>query len=143
VRWCDLALVKSGTVTMQVAKQVRPMVIFYKKSNPLFFLLARSVLATKMFSLPNVIAGKRIVPELVPHWGGPKRIVDEAVRIIDDAEHAEGQRGAIREMLRKFEGMRTASLAADAILEMAGLEKAPGAQASQRPPSSRSTSPVM
>lgn len=142
VRWCDLALVKSGTVTMQVAKQVRPMVIFYKKSNPLFFLLARSVLATKMFSLPNVIAGKRIVPELVPHWGGPKRIVEEAIRVIDHPEHAESQRAAIREMLGKFDGMAAASLAADAILEIAGLDKSPEAHASQRPPSSRSTSPV-
>jgi len=105
-------------------------------------LLARSVLATKMFSLPNVIAGKRIVPELVPHWGGPKRIVEEAIRLIDDPDHAERQRTEIREMLAKFDGMATSSLAADAILEIAGLGEDSRIHASQRPPSTRSISPV-
>ncbi|MFZ4574543.1 MAG: lipid-A-disaccharide synthase, partial [Phycisphaerales bacterium] len=92
IRWCTIALVKSGTVTLQVAKQLKPMVVFYTKANPLFFLAARAVLSTKLFSLPNVIAGRRIVPEFIPHWGGADPIADEALRLLGDPAAAERQR---------------------------------------------------
>lgn len=59
IRWCELSLVKSGTVTMQVAKQLRPMVIVYKKSNPLLYYVVKAIMATKLFTLPNVIGTAR------------------------------------------------------------------------------------
>lgn len=127
IHWCELALVKSGTVTLQVAKQCRPMVVFYKKSNPVFFLMARAVLATKVFSLPNVLARRRIVPEFVPHYGGAGPIVRAAERLIDDPSAARQQRTDIEEILQPFRGRNAASLAADAIEEIAGM-RAPAPQ---------------
>jgi lipid-A-disaccharide synthase len=121
VRWCQLALVKSGTVTLQVARQGKPMVIFYKKSNPLLFLIARLVLSTKLFTLPNIIAGRRIVPEFVPHFGGPKPIFDHVQALIAEPETAERQRHDLAEMLGKFAGIHSAESAATAIEEIAGV----------------------
>lgn len=121
VRWCQLALVKSGTVTLQVAKQGKPMVIFYKKSNPALFLLARTILATKVFTLPNIIAARRIVPEFVPHFGGPQPIFECVEALITEPETAERQRRDLADMLSKFAGMHSAANAADAIEEIAGL----------------------
>lgn len=118
VRWCDIALVKSGTVTLQVAKQNKPMVIFYRKSNPLLFQVARAVLSTKYFALPNVLAHRKIVPELIPHWGGAAPIVSIAENLIRDPAQAAQQREAIDEVLSKFRGMNAASNAADEILRM-------------------------
>lgn len=134
VRWCDIALVKSGTVTLQVAKQGRPMVIFYRKSNPLFFLMARAVMATRLFSLPNVIAGKRIVPEFVPHWGGPQPIADEALRLLADPAVAQRQRDDLADIVSRFKGLHFSSAAADAIESLAGLRphSAPAAPAGPR-----------
>ncbi len=128
VRWCDLALVKSGTVTLQVAKQGKPMVIFYRKSNPVLFLMARTVLATKLFTLPNLIAGRRIVPEFVPHYGGPKVIADALKMLLAQPEVAERQRHDLGSMIAQFTGINSASSAADAIEEMVGL-RAPAAGA--------------
>ena len=78
IHWCQLALVKSGTVTLQVAKHNRPMVVFYRKSNPILFLLARTILSTTLFSLPNVLPRRRIVPVATtssPRMIGSKRVL--------------------------------------------------------------------
>jgi lipid-A-disaccharide synthase len=122
VRWCQIAIVKSGTVTLQVAKQRRPMVIFYKKSNPFLFLLARLVLSTRTFSLPNLIARRRVVPELIPHFGGAGPIVKQVRKLIDRPGLAAQQRKALDEIVSQFEGVRTNAIAADEIALMAGLE---------------------
>lgn len=122
IRWCELAIVKSGTVTLQVARQLRPMVIFYKKSNPLLFMIARAVLSTKMFALPNVIAGRRIVPELIPHFGGPGAIARLAKELIERPDAALEQRRELAALVAQFNDHHASSSAADAIAEMAGLE---------------------
>jgi len=121
VRWCQIALVKSGTVTLQVAKQNRPMVVFYKKSNPLFFLLARTVLSTKLFSLPNVLAGKRIVPEFIPHFGGAGAIIKAAQQLLTDPGVQREQKQHLAEVVERFSNVNAASGAADAIEQFAGL----------------------
>ncbi len=121
IRWCTLALVKSGTVTLQVAKQNKPMVVFYSKSNPALYFLAKTVLSTKHFSLPNVLAHRRIVPEFIPHYGGPEPIVDAAMRLIDDAEFLAEQRRDLASVVAGFSGRNASALAADAIEEIAGL----------------------
>lgn len=121
VRWCQIALVKSGTVTLQVTKQRKPMVIFYKKSNPFLFLIARAVLATRTFSLPNLISGKRVVPELIPHFGGAGPIVKAARKLLERPGLAAEQCRALDEIVARFEGIHTNALAADAVAEFAGL----------------------
>jgi lipid-A-disaccharide synthase len=121
IRWCDLALVKSGTVTLQVARQCRPMVIFYKKGNPVYYNIVRIILATKLFALPNLIAGRRIVPEFVPHWGGPERIIAEAARLLDHPDQADRQRQDLAKLIEPFRGKSARVLAANAIEEFANI----------------------
>jgi lipid-A-disaccharide synthase len=121
VRWCDVALVKSGTVTLQVAKQRKPMVIFYKRSSPIGYLLARSLVSTEFFSLPNLLAGSRIVPELVPHFGDHGPIVQIARTLLTDPLSALAQTQALDRVVRGFDGMNAAKAAADHIERFAGL----------------------
>jgi lipid-A-disaccharide synthase len=121
IHWCQVALVKSGTITLQVARQRKPMVVFYRKSNPLFFTLARTILSTQVFSLPNVLARDRIVPEFIPHYGGAGPIVREAHRLLTDPNVAEQQCRAVESVLAPFRGRRAAASAADAIEEVLGL----------------------
>ena len=121
IRWCQVAMVKSGTITLQVAKQQRPMIVFYKKSNPLIYLLARLVLATKVFSLPNILARKRIIPEFIPHWGGPAPLIRAVEDLVDHPGTADLQRYDLAAILKPYENMNAASLAADSIEEYAGL----------------------
>ena len=122
VRWCDLALVVSGTVTLQIARQDKPMVIVYKSSRLMYWGFARWLLSTPWFSLPNLIAGERVVPELIPHFGGPEALVDEAVALIERPELADRQRAALRAVTEQFRGTHAAEGAASAIAQVAGLE---------------------
>ena len=121
IRWSTIALVKSGTVTLQVAKQCKPMVVFYSKSSPFLYMIARIILSTKHFSLPNVLAHRRIVPEFIPHYGGPEPIVEAAIQLIEDAAVAETQRCDLANVVAGFSGRNASALAADAIEEIAGL----------------------
>lgn len=135
IRWCTLALVKSGTVTLQVARQLRPMVIFYKHSNPLFYyVVARVILSTRRFALPNVIAMRTVVPEFVPHFGGPDPIVAAARSLIDNEPMREKQRADLAEVLARFKGRHASALAANAIEAAAGLTTPPQPAASPPPP---------
>ncbi len=118
IHWSDLALVKSGTVTLQVAKHRKPMVIFYKKSNPVAFVMAKMIMSTKFFTLPNVIAHKEIVPEFVPHYGGPEPITQTARELLTMPHQAEAQRHLIDGVLDQFAGRFASGLAADSILEV-------------------------
>ncbi len=75
--WCDLALVTSGTVTLQVARAGRPMVVVYKVRRGLSWILYRTIgrwlVKTKHFALPNVLAGAEVAPEFAPHFGGARQ----------------------------------------------------------------------
>lgn len=131
IHWCELALVVSGTVTLQVARQARPMVIVYKLNRLMYWLLGRWLLSTPFFSLPNLVAGGRIVPELIPHFGGPEPIVDEAVALLERPDLCAAQRARLQEVCGKFAGRHAAVGAADAIERVAGLRRdAPAPEAS-------------
>lgn len=121
IRWCDLALVKSGTITLQIARQNKPMVVFYKSSRLLYYLLGKWIVSTKYFTLPNVLAHREIVPELVPHFGGEAEIVEAARALIDAPERARTQQEELARVVELFRGRNAAAAAADAIEEMAGL----------------------
>ncbi|MCC6969704.1 MAG: lipid-A-disaccharide synthase [Phycisphaerales bacterium] len=121
IRWCELALVKSGTVTMQVAKQLRPMVIVYKKSNPLLYYVVKAIMATKLFTLPNVIAHREIVPEFVPHFGGPEPIVLAVLDVVEKPAVAAKQREELGAIVAQFAGRSARKLAADEIEKALGL----------------------
>jgi lipid-A-disaccharide synthase len=120
IRWCDLALVKSGTITLQIARQIRPMVAFYRLSPLLYYFLGKWIISTKYYTLPNVLAHREIVPEFVPHFGGHEVLVEAAAALIDDPQRAERQRQELRRIVDLFKGRNAAAAAADAIAEIAG-----------------------
>jgi len=115
IRWCDLALVVSGTVTLQLARQGKPMVVVYRFNRITWGLVVRRLLKTKFLSLPNLIAGKQIVPELIPHHAGSEPIADLAVALLEDPARAEEQRRELRRLAALFEGHCAATTAADVI----------------------------
>ncbi len=127
IHWSELALVVSGTVTLQIARQQRPMIIVYKSSPLLYMLLARWVLSTEFLTLPNLVAGREVVPEFVPHFGQHEPIVAEALRIIDSPEIASRQRGELGRIVEQFAGHHAGREAAASILLRLGLVPAASA----------------
>lgn len=122
IRWCDLALVVSGTVTLQIAKQERPMVALYRLDH-FSNVVSRLVVSTPHLTLPNLIAGRRVVPEFIAPLNDGGRIAAEAERLLSGPGMAQ-QRADLHEVAGRFAGFHAAQRAADAIEEVAGITPA-------------------
>jgi lipid-A-disaccharide synthase len=80
---CHLAVVASGTVTLEAAICGTPIIITYAVS-PLSYWLGRALIHVDHIGLVNLIAGKRIVPELVQRQATPEAICDAAFGLMSD-----------------------------------------------------------
>jgi lipid-A-disaccharide synthase len=81
------AVTKSGTVTLELAHFGVPMVIFHRTSwmiGLLRHLLGRWGISTTSFSLVNILAGRKIVPELMPWHGNIGRLKAAVKEVMDD-----------------------------------------------------------
>lgn len=81
MRAADIALVASGTATLETAIFKTPMVVIYKLSF-ITGLIARVVLHLPHYSLVNIMAGRAVVPELLQGRATPENIAREAVSIL-------------------------------------------------------------
>lgn len=122
VRWCDLAIVVSGTVTLQIARQHKPMVIVYKLGRVVWTLIARWLIRTDYITLPNLIAGREISPELVPHFGGSEPIADKVVGLLEDQDAFATQVRELESIGKVYDEQHAAENAAKIIARYAGLE---------------------
>lgn len=113
----DLALVTSGTATLETALLGRPMVIVYRAAL-LTYVLARLLVRVPFIGMPNLIAGRRIVPELVQGEATGARIAAEAKRILDTPIVREEIIVALSEVRRQLGGGGAAARAATMVLRM-------------------------
>ncbi len=121
-RWSTMALVVSGTVTLQIARQRKPMVIVYKIGRIGWSLVARWVIRTPFMTLPNILAGREIVPELVPHFVGAEPIAEAATELLEDRSKYEAQERELDAIVKRFTSQNAASNAADIIERYAGID---------------------
>jgi lipid-A-disaccharide synthase len=97
----DVALAASGTVTVEAALLGTPMVTFYRVT-PLSWFLGRRLVRVPFLTMVNLIAGRKIVPELMQNEATGERLAAEAaVLLLDAAARNEMKRGLleVREML--------------------------------------------
>ena len=77
----DLVWVASGTATLEAGLLRKPMVIIYRLS-PLSYWLGRLLVRVEHIGMVNIIAGERVVPELIQNEVTPDRIVAETRRML-------------------------------------------------------------
>ena len=111
----DVTLTASGTATVQAVLHDSPMVIVYRVS-PLTYTLGRWLLTVDTFGMPNLIAGRRIVPELIQHDFTPEAVAREAISMLTDRSRAAEIRDGLREVRQKLGGVGASHRAAKAIL---------------------------
>ena len=83
---CDIIIAASGTITLQAALLEKPMVILYKLS-PITHAIARLLVQINHIGLVNILAGRRIVPELLQREVTPDRIAAEAKKMLYDKDY--------------------------------------------------------
>jgi lipid-A-disaccharide synthase len=93
----DVALVKSGTSTLESALMLRPMVVVYRMAW-LSYLVGRLLVRIAHFALVNILAGRGLVPELLQGEANPERMAAEIERLLGDRTARESQLAGLREV---------------------------------------------
>jgi lipid-A-disaccharide synthase len=101
----EMALAASGTVTIEAALLGCPMVTFYKV-NALSWILGRWLVRAPFLSMVNLVAGRKIAPELIQGEMTGARIAAEAARLLDDRAAMEEMRAGLKEVAAKLETER-------------------------------------
>jgi len=109
-----IALVASGTATVETALLGTPMVVVYRLS-PLTYALGRRFVSVPHYAMPNLIAGRRIVPELIQADFTPERVMSEAIALLENEALASMMRQGLQEVRQKL-GAPGASARAAAIV---------------------------
>jgi len=81
----DLALVASGTATLEVAYRHTPMIVMYNANRWAYRLIGRWFIRTPHLSLINILAGRRLVPEFMPYYRSTDPIAEQALALLSDA----------------------------------------------------------
>jgi lipid-A-disaccharide synthase len=104
----DLAMVKSGTATFELALQGVPEVICYETSL-INYLLAKAFIKVDYIGMPNIVAGKTVVPELIQDAFTAENLAFSLMRYLDDKTLYMDTRSAFIE-LRSALGAKAASI---------------------------------
>ena len=95
-RACRLVIAVSGTVTLEAAIWGTPMVIIYKLS-PVSYWLGRFLVKVEHIGLVNLIAGRRVVPELVQQDANPTNIARIVIDLLADEGRLEKMKSGLAE----------------------------------------------
>ena len=118
----DVALTASGTATVQTAIHDTPMVVVYRLS-PLTYRLGRRLVKLDTFGMVNLIAGERIVPELIQDRFTPEAVADEAISMLTDPVRAARVREGLARVRARLGGPGASRRAAEAILRIANKQR--------------------
>jgi lipid-A-disaccharide synthase len=116
----DLVLVASGTATLETAFYRTPMAVFYNITWLQWNLLGRWLVKTPYLSLPNALAGRRIIPEYMRSNATTAEVVEECARLLVNADLRAQVKADLGEVIRKIEKPGTSENAAREVLRLAG-----------------------
>lgn len=98
----NLAIVSSGTATVEAALLGKPMIVFYRLS-PITAKLAKPLVKTKFFSMVNLIAGRAIVPELIQDDFTPQSVAAEAESLLSGSPSANARVSEMKRGLQEVQ----------------------------------------
>jgi lipid-A-disaccharide synthase len=113
----DAVVTASGTATVQTALHGKPMVVVYKLS-PLTYRLGKRMALVDTYAMVNLIAGERVVVELIQDDCTPEAVTTEAVRLLTDQVYCTRMIASLDEVRRRLGGPGASDRAADAVLDV-------------------------
>jgi lipid-A-disaccharide synthase len=106
-------------------------VVVYRLS-PMTYKLGKPLVRVSMFSMVNLVAGERVVPELIQDECTPERVAAETVDLLTNAERVADMKEQLAVVREKLGGVGASARAAAAILDVARREQAPALQRRRR-----------
>jgi len=122
---CNVLITASGTATLEAALMNVPMVIVYKVS-PLTYAIARRMVKLSDVGLVNIVAGDRIVPELIQHQARPDKVVTATARFLEKSDYTgdtKNKLAMVRQRLGRSGGAENVARLALEMLEKRDLPK--------------------
>lgn len=98
---CDVCLAASGTATLETAMMELPTILLYKVS-PITYGIGKMVVNLSHVGLPNIIAGKEVIPELLQSDVSADNIVEHMLPLLDDLKENEHMRQELRTVRDKL-----------------------------------------
>ena len=114
----DVAIVASGTVTVQAALHGCPMVVVYRLG-ALTYRIGKPFVHVDTYAMVNLVAGKKVVPELIQEDFTPQAAADAALRVLTDPAHAAAVKQELAAVRAKLGVAGASRRAAEAVLEVA------------------------
>lgn len=115
---CDAVLIASGTATLEALLYKRPMVVAYRLA-PLTFWILKRMVKSPYISLPNLLAQRLLVPELLQDDATPEALAQTLLPLIDGGEEQTRGFDDIHRILRRD----ASNQAADAVLTLIGQKQ--------------------
>ena len=113
----DCAIVASGTATIEAALLGTPMVVIYRV-RPLSAFILRRMIRTPFFSMVNLIAGRRVVTELIQDDFTPEAVESEVRRLLESPGTTSEMRASLAEVRAKLGPGGAIERAADIFAQM-------------------------
>jgi len=115
----DLAVVASGTATLEAAIIGSPLIVVYRASR-LNWLIFRPLINTSLVGMPNLIAGKEIAPELLQDDLNGEMLAELIVDFLSDPARLQRSRDDLAEVRKKLGEANASERAANRILDLLG-----------------------
>jgi lipid-A-disaccharide synthase len=112
---CDAVLIASGTATLEALLYKRPMVVAYKVA-PLTYRILKRLVSSAYISLPNLLAERLLVPELIQDAATPEALAQALAPLLNDGEVQTEGFDVIHRALRRD----ASAQAAGAVLKLIG-----------------------
>jgi lipid-A-disaccharide synthase len=112
----DVALAASGTVTIEACLLGTPMVTFYRV-NQLSWWMGKALVRVPFYSMVNLVAGRRMVPELIQDEMTSERLAHEALTLLEDRAAREAMRRDLAEVAESLSGADNPLEVAAALIE--------------------------
>ena len=123
----EAAMVASGTATLEAALSRVPMAVVYRGSWPTY-LAAKAVVRVPHIALVNVVAGRRLVPELIQHKATPGTLAAEIMSLLRDEERCRTVKAGLGEVKETLGAPGAIDRAADVVIEILGPQKTVGSR---------------
>lgn len=119
----DVVLVNSGTATLEALLLKKPMVMSYRLGALTYGLISR-IVKTQFFALPNILAGRELIPELMQHAATAENLSEAVLRMFDP--HVRQELIAEFDVIHRQLRLDSGSEACDAILDLCGRARQRG-----------------
>lgn len=113
---CDLAIVASGSATLECCLAGVPMFIVYKV-HPLTYWVGKMVVKLPYIGMVNILAGKKVVPEYLQQDAVPEHLVSAIQKVAEEPRWRSTMRESLQEVGRKLGEKGASGNAAQAVLE--------------------------